>query len=231
MSSAAVPYYLVIPAAGSGSRFGSDIPKQYSLINGKPLLHHAIKAASAGSGCLGVVVALAGNDSRWAMPEHHVPIATVEGGVERVDSVTNALAWIKQHAEQQDILVVVHDAARPFLPKADLEALLVKSACSAAGAILAAPVADTVKRVSNAAITETVDRSELWRALTPQAFSLSLLERAFANAVAKGINVTDESSAVESLGLQPQIVQGSAANIKVTLPEDLRTVTAQMEAI
>lgn len=231
MSSPAVPYYLIVPAAGVGRRFGGGTPKQYALVANKPLVHHAIIAATAGPSCLGVVVALAADDTLWQAPQLALPLVEVKGGAERVDSVRNALNWIKETANDPDVLVLVHDAARPYLPLKDLTDLLQIASQADAGAILAAPVADTLKQVDGLAVTTTLDRASLWRALTPQAFPLSLLDKAFELALRKGVNVTDESSAVEALGLAPQIVQGSAANIKVTLPEDLLTVAAQMEAL
>ena len=227
-----MPYYLIVPAAGVGSRFGAATPKQYAQIAAKPLVHHAIQAAAAAAGCLGVVVALAADDTLWRAPVlPSIPLIEVEGGAERVDSVRNALGWIKQAASNPDVLVLVHDAARPYLPLADLTALLQVASQAKAGAILAAPVADTLKQVDGTAIRHTVDRRNLWRALTPQAFPLSLLAKALDAAQGSDVNVTDESSAVEALGLSPKIVQGSAANIKVTLPEDLLMVTAQWEAL
>lgn len=232
MSNQAIPYYLVVPAAGIGSRFGGDLPKQYASINGKPLLHYAIESASSFDGCVGVVVALAAADSYWQAPAAlNMPLVTVAGGAERVDSVSNALQWIAANTDADDVLVLVHDAARPYLPRGDVERLLQAASQSDAGALLAAPVADTIKSGKDGVVTDTVDRSQLWRALTPQAFRLSILQQALLQAAEQGIRVTDEASAVECLGLQPALVQGSAANIKVTLPEDLLTVSAQLGAV
>lgn len=231
MSNSSVPYYLVVPAAGVGQRFGGDIPKQYANIGDRSLVNHAIQEAAAGKGCLAVVVALAADDSLWKAPTLSVPLVEVVGGAERVDSVRNALQWIQKASDDPNVLVLVHDAARPYLPLQDLSGLLQAAAGSDSGAILAAPVADTLKHVVDGRVSRTVDRAALWRALTPQAFPLALLDRAFDVALSQGVNVTDESSAVEALGLAPRVVQGSAANIKVTLPEDLLTVAAQMEVL
>ncbi len=127
-------------------------------------------------------------------------------------------------------LVLVHDAARPYVPKGDIVDLLLAAAASKTGAILAAPVADTVKRVStDGSILATVERSDLWRALTPQAFRLDVLIDALTFCAGHAIPVTDEASAVEARGGTVKVVQGSAANIKVTLPEDIHSVASYME--
>lgn len=228
ISAAAVgsqPFHLVIPAAGTGSRFAAAIPKQYAEINKTPLIHHAIQACVHVGGCQSVTVALAADDRYWSGLDCGVEIHRVEGGAERSDSVLAALEDLAGRGVDVDALVLVHDAARPCVQADDVRALIVE-AQSAAGAILAAPVADTLKKVSDGAVVATVDRVELWRALTPQAFRLGLLRQALAHCVEHGIVVTDDASAVEALGLQPRIVQGSSANIKVTLPEEL-AVAAQ----
>lgn len=226
------PYHLVIPAAGIGSRFGSGVPKQYALINGQPLIHHAITAAGCGN-CLSITIALHVEDSYWQPPAGaSAPLHTVVGGKERADSVYQALLALQERSVADDEIVLVHDAARPFVPVSDIHALLaaVESGTEASGAILAAPVADTIKLVEEGnRISHTVDRSNLWRALTPQAFRLKALMSALEQCQRENAIVTDEASAIEAVGDSVAVVKGSAANIKVTLPEDLQSVASYME--
>ncbi len=221
-------FHLVVPAAGIGSRFGTQQPKQYASIANKPIIHHAIEACLAGGQCLSVAVALAAADQYWQSPNVDVPLNTVTGGAERADSVFAALQSLRSSGVSDDALVLVHDAARPYLPKQDVAALL-ESVPDDGAAILAAPVADTIKQVSaDSRVEKTVDRSQLWRALTPQAAPLGVLLAALEHCRQQSVVVTDEASAIEARGLEVVIVQGSAANIKVTLPEDLVAVAAYM---
>ncbi|MDD9892097.1 MAG: 2-C-methyl-D-erythritol 4-phosphate cytidylyltransferase [Gammaproteobacteria bacterium] len=227
------PYHLVIPAAGIGSRFGANTPKQYALINGQPLIHHAIAAAGCGN-CLSITIALHAEDSYWQLPASaSVPLHTVVGGKERADSVYQALLALQERSVADDGVVLVHDAARPFVPDNDIHALLAAVESSTEeGAILAAPVADTIKLVEEGnRISHTVDRSNLWRALTPQAFRLKALISALEQCQRENAIVTDEASAIEAVGGRVEVVKGSAANIKVTLPEDLQSVASYMEQI
>lgn len=222
-ASASSAFHLVIPAAGIGSRFGADKPKQYCEIQHKPLIHHAMESCVAAGGCQSITVALAEDDRHWAPNLSLMPQQRVLGGAERSDSVLAALNVLVSNGVGAEDWVLVHDAARPYVPLIDMQNLLL-NANTAAGALLAAPVADTIKRVRDGKVTETVDRSSLWRALTPQAFQLGCLIEALQYCGSQQISVTDEASAMQALGMEPLVVQGSAANIKVTLPEDLHTV-------
>jgi 2-C-methyl-D-erythritol 4-phosphate cytidylyltransferase len=220
-----------VPAAGIGSRFGAQQPKQYASIANKPIIHHAIEACVTGGQCLSVTVALAAADQYWQSPNVDAPLNTVTGGAERADSVFAALQSLRSRGVSDDALVLVHDAARPYLPKQDVAALL-ENVPDDGAAILATPVADTIKQVSaDSRVEKTVDRSQLWRALTPQAAPLGVLLDALEHCRQQSVVVTDEASAVEARGLEVVIVQGSAANIKVTLPEDLVAVAAYMGRI
>jgi 2-C-methyl-D-erythritol 4-phosphate cytidylyltransferase len=142
------------------------------------------------------------------------------GGAERCHSVRNGLDALTGLAAADD-WVLVHDAARPCLRRADLDALLAALMSEPVGALLAVPIADTVKRAEAARAAATVPRSELWRAYTPQAFRVGLLREALDQAQAQGLLVTDDASAVELLGMQPLLIEGHADNIKITRPEDL----------
>lgn len=207
----------VVPAAGVGKRMGSTVPKQYLKLAGKTVLEHSLARLLAHDAIERVVVAVSPEDQWFAS----LPLAEdsrvlrVDGGRERADSVLNALAVVTSE------WVLVHDAARPCLAYGDLDALLA-AAQQPQGAILACRVRDTMKRGNGrGAIAESVPRDELWHALTPQCFATEELRRALADALAKGLAVTDEASAMELAGIHPLLVEGRADNIKITRPEDL----------
>ncbi len=170
----------------------------------------------------GVAVAISPEDPYW--PElaisRHPLVHTAPGGKERADSVLNALDYLQDRAGEED-WVLVHDAARPCIAAADVHKLIDALKDDAVGGILALPVADTLKRVSDGSISETVDRSAIWRALTPQMFRYGALRDALRDAAAKGSVVTDEASALELQGRRPKIVEGRPDNLKITRPEDL----------
>ena len=215
--------WAVVPAAGRGSRFGGERPKQYLEVAGRPLLAHTLDALLAHPGVAGVVLALAADDPLW--PGWHEfsgrPLLTCVGGDSRAGSVLAALQVLPD-AVRGDDFVLVHDAARPNLALSDLEQLLERGRADPVGAILAAPVRDTLKRSdADTRIARTEPRDGLWRALTPQAFHRDLLLRALKAAQADGVVATDEAMAVERLGLHPALVEGREDNLKVTTPADL----------
>ncbi|MGV8922302.1 MAG: 2-C-methyl-D-erythritol 4-phosphate cytidylyltransferase [Thermomonas sp.] len=215
--------WALVPAAGSGHRFGAGIPKQYLHAAGKPLIEHALDALLSHPDIEGAVVALAADDSHWPgwTTLHGKPVLTCIGGGERADSVLAALRALPA-AVAADVIVLVHDAARPNLHAADISRLHAAAMAHADGAILAAPVRDTLKRSdANASIAMTEPREGIWRALTPQAFRRDLLLRALETARADGVAVTDDAQAVERLGLHPGLVEGREDNLKVTTPADL----------
>jgi 2-C-methyl-D-erythritol 4-phosphate cytidylyltransferase len=217
--------YALIPSAGSGSRFAAAQPKQYLALAGKPMLWHAV-AALCRPPVETVFVVLAPGDKAFAGYDWSAFAGKLEplycGGATRRDSVYNGLV-AAMAAVNVDDWMLVHDAARPCLPPADLARLWEDCRNDQIGGILALPAADTVKRVSKdeagaQRIAGTEDRAQLWLAQTPQMFRAGLLAHALRQA--KGA-VTDESSAVEQLGLKPRLVPGSRENLKVTWPEDL----------
>jgi 2-C-methyl-D-erythritol 4-phosphate cytidylyltransferase len=215
--------WAVVPAAGIGSRMQADKPKQYLLLDNKPVLQHTLQRLASHPRIEGIVVALAPNDPWW--PELDLQLncqlLIAEGGEARADSVLNALSLLKQQSEN-DIWVMVHDAARPCLRHEDIDHMLATLLNHQVGGILGVPVTDTVKRVaSDNSIVDTVDRQGLWRAATPQMFRLGLLHKALSVAAQKGLSVTDEASALELAGWQPMMVEGHPDNIKITLPQDL----------
>lgn len=215
--------WALLPAAGSGRRFGGEVPKQYLHAAGKPLIEHALDALLSHPAVDGAVVALAADDPHWPgwTSMHGKPVMTCVGGGERADSVLAALHALPDSVAQDELLLV-HDAARPNLYPGDIDNLIDFANACDDGAILAAPVRDTLKRAdAEAHVVATEPRASLWRALTPQAFQRGLLQRALASAKAGGIVATDEAMAVERLGLRPVLVEGREDNLKVTTPADL----------
>ncbi|KQY51793.1 2-C-methyl-D-erythritol 4-phosphate cytidylyltransferase [Lysobacter sp. Root494] len=218
--------WAVIPAAGRGTRFGGDIPKQYLEAVGKPLIAHALDALLSHERIEGVVVALAADDVRWPgwTSLHGKPIVRCTGGGERADSVLAALDALPTEVNG-DALVLVHDAARPNLRASDIDRLVEAASHCDDGALLAAPLRDTLKRAgSDSRIAATEPRDGLWRALTPQAFRRAPLTAALERARADGVIVTDEAMAMERTGARPMLVEGREDNIKVTTPADLMLV-------
>lgn len=219
--------YALIPAAGRGARFGSL--KQYVPIAGRPMLWHAIRAV-----CVppveSVFVVLSAEDRAFATHDWSAFEGKLQplycGGETRRDSVYNGLVAVMASVEADDWMLV-HDAARPCLPRADLEKLLREIADDEVGGILGLPVSETVKKVSDGKIESTEERSRLWLAQTPQMFRAGLLMHALGRAKE---TPTDEASAVEQLGLRPRIVPGSRDNLKVTWPDDLRIAEAILMA-
>lgn len=219
------PVWAVVPAAGRGRRFGGDVPKQYLMAHGAPLIAHALDALLAERRIAGVVVAIGEDDAWWSGWKERAgkPVYTCVGGVERADSVLAALLTLDALGVS-DALVAVHDAARPNLEAHDLSRLLDIALAEPDGAILAAPVRDTLKRAGDARIAATVPREDLWRALTPQVFPLARLRAALEMGRARGAVITDEAMAMELVGARPRLVEGREDNIKVTTPADLALV-------
>ena len=230
--------WAIVPAAGRGERFASaaklSIPKQYTPLLGKSVLEWSLRALLTEPRIHGIVVVLAAGDERWSEVARSLDspkLLTAIGGAHRQDSVMNGLEYLAARAQADD-WILVHDAARPCLRGNDVSALcdaLEKNSQDAAGriagAVLAAPIVDTVKRELASGL-ETVDRAGLWRALTPQVFAYAELRRALGEAACDGVAVTDEAQAMERLGIRAALVAGSPFNIKVTRAEDLEVAAA-----
>ncbi len=217
-------FWLVIPAAGIGSRMQAQCPKQYLTVSGKTILELTLACFLEHPSVRGIVLALAEDDRWWSqLPLATDPrIGTVTGGTERADSVLNALLALHDCGAKADDWVLVHDAARPLLKREDLDRLLTCLATDPVGGLLAVPARDTLKHVgADGRVLNTIDRSVIWHALTPQMFRLGLLQRALAAALQAQVAVTDESSAMEWAGFTPRVIEGLASNIKITRPEDL----------
>lgn len=220
----------LIPAAGSGARFGAGVPKQYAEIAGRPMLFHAVRALAAHAAIEVVFVVLAVDDRRyaqidWSMfGERVAPIFC--GGPTRRASVHNGLIAVANIVDPDD-WVLVHDAARPCLDAGALTRLIETLEQDAVGGILAVRVADTLKRAGDdGRILRTEQREGLWQAQTPQMFRHGVL----AQALGAAGDVTDEAAAVEAMGLAPRLVNGNARNIKVTYPDEVAVAAALIAA-
>jgi 2-C-methyl-D-erythritol 4-phosphate cytidylyltransferase len=223
--------WFVIAAAGAAKRFGGSIPKPYLKIGGKTLIEHSLRALESLPGVAGGAVVLAPGDRRFRLLPARVrhSVVTTAGGPTRALSVLNGLKALVNAAD--DDWVLVHDAARPCLPRHDLEALVTGCSGDPVGGLLAVPVADTVKKADAEGRAErTVSRDALWRAQTPQMFRRGRLQLALTRARERGLDVTDEASAIEWLGLRPKLIEGSSLNIKITRPTDLVFAQAAMRA-
>jgi len=214
-------FFGLVPAAGSGSRFGIAGPKQYSLLAGKTMLAYSIERLLAAREVEVVFVVLAPGDTEFrghdwsAFGERLAPLYC--GGASRRESVLNGLVACASAVDPNDWMLV-HDAARPCLGMPELRRLIDGAGGDDVGGILAVPVSDTLKRADEEGrILETEPRDGLWQAQTPQMFRHGLLLRA----LREGTHVTDEAAAVEALGYKPKLVEGSTQNLKVTFASDL----------
>lgn len=217
----------LVLAAGSGERLGHPLPKAFVLIGGKPLLLYSLETLASVQeiDCVVPVIAGADLDRFRALGLDGIPklAAPVVGGAERQDSVAAGLAALSNHAvsnQDEGSLVAIHDASRPWVRPAAVSRV-VAAARRDGAAILAVPVADTIKRVSDGRVIETPNRAECWVAQTPQVFRLGLLREALARAEAAGRLATDDAQLVEWLGAPVTIVPGDADNQKITFAEDL----------
>ena len=234
MSKSMAAVTAIVPAAGVGKRMQSQHPKQYMKLAGKTVIEHTLAKLLASEHIEQVVVALGAEDGYFhALPiAKHPKVKTVTGGKERVDSVLAALKAIEQQAPVSDTWSLVHDAARPCVLTEEIDRLIVTCQIQNAGGLLAAPVKDTMKRGSAQAcsgepntgknfVETTVAREQLWHALTPQMYRTHELIDAIEQGLANGVNITDESSAIEAVGLSSMLVSASPNNLKITQPEDI----------
>ena len=225
INKSALENWAIIPAAGCGKRMQSHIPKQYLEIAGKTILEHTLSIFIKHPLVQGIVVAISEEDAYWPEIQQHLqnlsnkPILIARGGKERKDSVLSALDFLYHHLNR-DSWVLVHDAARPCLLSSDIDKLIHGFSDNEVGGLLGLPISDTLKRSnSNQQVEKTINREHMWRALTPQFFKLLTLTKALQSATNQ--EITDESSAIELLGLKPKLMVGDVNNIKITLPADL----------
>lgn len=216
-------YWMIVPAAGSGSRMQQSVPKQYLPLAGSTVLETTLTRLKSLQLFEHILVAIGVDDSLWkdTILASDGAFLAVQGGARRSDSVMSALLALEGLADEGD-WVLVHDAARPCFNSADVKQMVTQLAEHPVGGLMAEPILDTVKQVDKGnLVVKTLDRQQLWRAQTPQMFRYGLLKLALQDALKNQAVVTDEASAVECLGLQPAVICGSASNIKITTPGDL----------
>ena len=225
-------YWGIMPAGGIGSRMKADKPKQYLPLGRATVIEYSLNKLFELPGITSIVIAINRDDQYWKSLNLSADqrLTRVDGGAERNQSVLNALEFLSQQAKADD-WVLVHDAARPCVHISDLKKLIHTLKNHPVGGLLATPVRDTMKRVTpELQVTTTVDRNNLWQALTPQMFRFGLLHQALKSALEQGLPVTDESSALEYAGYTPQLVEGRSDNIKITHPDDLRLAEIYLNA-
>lgn len=228
--------WAVVPAAGIGKRMQSNTPKQYLALNGRPVIEHTLNTLLQNKNVTGLVVALQEGDSYWPDINIHSdkPVLLASGGKERADSVLNALDTLLQYEQfnEESDWVMVHDAVRPCIRQTDINKLVEEVASDSNGGLLALPVRDTMKRqhVDNPTVSSTIDRENLWHALTPQYFPAKSLKNALQRALRDDLSITDESSAMELASYSPRLIEGNEDNIKITRPDDLRLASLYLQS-
>ncbi len=226
------PVWAIVPAAGIGKRMQTACPKQYLELLGEPVLLHTLKKLAAVPEIAGIAVVISAQDTWWPTMSLQLkkPIVQVTGGRERPHSVFNAVRHLEQTLQVPAAWFLVHDAARPCVRRSDIKRLINTLSTHPCGGLLAARVRDTMKRSDETAqVIQTVDRHQLWHALTPQMFRAELLHRALEEGLEHPELITDEASALERLGYRPLLVEGRMDNIKITQPEDLQLARLFLE--
>lgn len=227
MSSKSNPVWAIVPASGVGHRMQGLKPKQYLQFEGRTIIEHTLDRLVSFDGIDGVILVLHADDRDWETLNYQSqkPLITTSGGELRQHSVFNGLLKLLEQ-EDDDPYAMVHDAVRPLVSHADLQKLIEAALDHPAGALLALPITDTLKHQDeDLNIDRTVPRAGLWRAFTPQLFKAKLLYRALEQAIQNDREVTDDASAIETLGMRPRLVECSAENIKITYPQDLSLAT------
>ncbi len=213
--------YALVPCAGWGARAGTAGAKQYEVLAGRTVVGHTLAALGQVARLHKVLVVLSPTDGLF---EARVPSfdgwVARSGGATRADTVTAGLHELTERGAHPTDWVLVHDAARCLIRPEWVDALIDACIDDSVGGLLALPVADTLKREHEGRVAATVDRAQMWQAQTPQMFRLGLLRDALRSATQRGSTVTDESSAIEAIGLAPRLVRGVAANFKLTWPQD-----------
>ena len=218
--------WALIPCAGTGVRAGSQGPKQYQSVAGQPLVRHTLAAFAAVPGLAGVLVVVSDGDTFFDTVDARFTVAAC-GGATRALSVLNGMGALLGMGAAPADWVMVHDAARCLITPAQIQNLMVACLPDAVGGLLALKLPDTLKREAGGRVAQTVDRSDKWLAQTPQMFRIGELQTALR---AAGDAVTDEASALEFVGRQPLLVEGSAQNFKVTYPQDFALAQAVLQS-
>lgn len=218
--------HLLLPAAGLGQRFGREIPKQYCTVGDKRIAEWTLELWQSITIDGRRLLVLRADDSEGrALAQYYPAVEVVSGGAERADSV---LAGLRALPDGPDDWVMVHDIARPCVRAEDIDRLWSHCRATGQGALLARPLSDTIKRSRDSAVT-TLDRRELWAAMTPQCFPVRALREAILAAARAGVSITDEASALERLDYPVGLVEGAADNIKLTRAEDLALVEFHLQ--
>ncbi|AMN67985.1 2-C-methyl-D-erythritol 4-phosphate cytidylyltransferase [Psychrobacter sp. P11G5] len=240
--------HAMIVAAGRGSRFGASIAKQYTQLQDQTLLQHSVARLACSTYIDKCLLVVAADDSTAQTLDFALPIHYAVGGIERWQSVQAGVEAISNAGAKDSDLVLIHDAARPAVPSHDIDQVIEAAILEPYGAILATPVADTLKEsyLQSTAQSElvdntisssthpytkrTIDRSNMWQAQTPQVFRLDQLQKVLAYVAEHQLAITDEASAFEHLQLPIRLVTGSRQNIKLTYPEDATLLAAILNA-
>ena len=214
-------FHVVIPCAGTGSRSGVDIPKQYAPLAGVPMVMHTLKAFAAVPGLGHAMLVVSPQDSLMAqlLTDHPQPAFTLtpRGGATRAQSVLGGLRSLQEQGVDPSDWVLVHDAARCLITPRLIQALLAACANDSVGGLLALPLPDTLKASVDGRVSATLNRSDKWLAQTPQMFRLGSLVQALEQ---PSEDITDEASAMEAKGFAPLLIEGASFNFKVTYPQD-----------
>ena len=214
-------FHVVIPCAGTGSRSGVDIPKQYAPLAGVPMVMHTLKAFAAVPGLGHAMLVVSPQDSLMAqlLTDHPQPAFTLtpRGGVTRAQSVLGGLRSLQEQGVDPTDWVLVHDAARCLITPRLIQALVAACANDSVGGLLALPLPDTLKASVDGRVSATLNRSDKWLAQTPQMFRLGSLAQALEQ---PSEDITDEASAMEAKGFAPLLIEGASFNFKVTYPQD-----------
>ena len=238
MNSTSPPLHFVIPCAGVGSRAGTELPKQYAQLAGKPLIAHTLNALLGVVGVQSIcLVVSAGDTFVHSVLANHVldpqsKIRVIDrGGETRAQSVLAGIKYLESCGVSSDAWVLVHDAARCLITPQLVDHLVASCCEDTVGGLLAVLVSDTVKEESNGRVERTLSRKGKWFAQTPQMFKLGTLARALQKGVDTDVgSITDEASAIEALGMQPLLVKGHSTNLKITYPEDFEIANALLSA-
>ncbi|TBR43577.1 2-C-methyl-D-erythritol 4-phosphate cytidylyltransferase [Marinomonas agarivorans] len=227
-------FWVIVPAAGSGKRMQISRPKQYLDLAGKYLIDRTLDQLLSHPQISNIALGLTEHDYYWREScwYEHPNVHVFHGGDERSETVKNGLEFLAQQHQIQHEFIMVHDAARPLISHAEIDALIAND--NPIGALLAIPAKDTVKQSisaneSPARVLTTLDRQQIWLAQTPQKFVANDLLLALNYASTKNMTITDESSALEMMGKHPDLVVGQPSNFKVTLPFDFIMANALMQ--
>ena len=226
-SQSTLRFFALIPCAGSGTRAGTAGPKQYERIAGQPMVWHTLSAFAAVQRIARTIVVVAPTDGFFERNPTTSALVVPCGGTTRAASVTNGLRELRRAGATDDDWVLVHDAARCLVTPELIDRLIDACKEDEVGGLLAHPLADTLKIESDGRVHATIEREDKWLAQTPQMFRLGMLRQALEHA---GDRATDESSAIESMGLQPMLVPAGAQNFKVTWPEDFAMAEAVLRS-